>query len=657
MSIASPHTARRASTLITEQLRGVVTRLLATVSVLSAAVGGPFVIGAVGYGEALSLLAVPYIVQGVLEPIIIAVQIRWLPAPGAAGRIQQLRRHLAVAGTVGILLSWALLAVMPCVATATLPRMAAIGGILALSIVNAYMIGAAYAVALHTQLWRSYSCYIATFWTSLLLLRDRGPDGFLLSVCTAQVALLTALGASRAVREHATIRGVGARSNARDFLAEYSLALSPRLARIVLGPVTIALGAVSMTAASLAAYKVALTIANAVKLALPISPETIQASFSRSAGEGRSHSRRSARRLFAALFVAAIFVSCVAYAFRDFVYQKLLGIPQPESLRIIFLAMPFMFLIEPIGSYLLATRRSSALALAVSTAVLCMIVVGVVHGIPFGFVAGSIGYVAAAAATHWLTGQRDRVCVFFRAGRRLVGSSPQSLPEDGTDRADGAACLCASKQERTVKDYYEDYWSDGVDVSDHDVTTPARMKQMLATMEAYCRWGDRILDLGCGAGRFTAALHRHGYDALGLDIAEGAIGAARQRYPDVRFDVLRPDGAIPAEDHSFAAVWSTEVIEHVLDVSRFLSEIRRVLRPGGIVVLTTPYHGLLKNSAIVLFNFHKHFNVEGSHIRFFDRRALTRSLSKNQFEPLSLAGLGRFWPLYRTWFVVAKRAA
>jgi len=439
----------------------VVTRLLASFSVLSVSVGGPLLIGAVGYGEALSLLAVPYIVQGVLEPIIIAVQIRWLPAPGGAARIRQLRWHVAVAGTVGILLSWALLAVMPCVATATLPRMAVIGGILALSIVNAYMIGAAYAVALHSHLWRSCSCYILTFWTSLFLLKDRGPDGLLLSMCTAQAAQLVALSASRAVREHATIRGAGARSNARDFLAEYSLALSPRLARIVLGPVTVAFGAVTMTAASLAAYKVALTVANATKLALPISPETIQASFSASPGEGPRHSRRSARCLFAALFLAAILVSCVAYVFRDLVYQKLLGIPHPESLQIIFIAMPFIFLIEPIGSYLLAVRRSGALALAVSAAVVCMIVAGVVYGIPAGFVAGSIGYVAAAVAAHSLAGQRGRVRALLRTRRRLVGSSFHSHAKGATDCGDGAACLGTPEKQRTAKNHCADCWTDG----------------------------------------------------------------------------------------------------------------------------------------------------------------------------------------------------
>jgi len=85
---------------------------------------------------------------------------------------------------------------------------------------------------------------------------------------------------------------------------------------------------------------------------------------------------------------------------------------------------------------------------------------------------------------------------------------------------------------------------------------------------------------------------------------------------------LNADGSIPAPNKSFAAVWSTEVIEHVLDIKDFLDEINRVLRPGGLLILTTPYHGILKNLFIVLLKFDRHFNPEGSNIRYFDKKGL-----------------------------------
>lgn len=208
-----------------------------------------------------------------------------------------------------------------------------------------------------------------------------------------------------------------------------------------------------------------------------------------------------------------------------------------------------------------------------------------------------------------------------------------------------------------IKKYYEEYWDRDTDVSEGDVTTPERMRRLVATLQRHCRPGDPVLDLGCGAGPFTTAIQRAGFDAVGFDLAERAVAMARQNHPQCRFELLNPDGTIPAADASFAAVWNSEVIEHVLDVRAFLQEINRVLRPGGVLILTTPYHGLAKNLLVVCANFERHFDVEDVHIRFFSKRALERTLGRTGFEPLSYGGVGRVWPIYRSWFVVAGKAA
>jgi len=208
-----------------------------------------------------------------------------------------------------------------------------------------------------------------------------------------------------------------------------------------------------------------------------------------------------------------------------------------------------------------------------------------------------------------------------------------------------------------LKGFYEDYWTRDTDVSDNDVTTPQRRRRLLRELRRSCAPGAAVLDLGCGAGGFTMQMRRNGYRAVGVDLSEKAVAFARQRYPDGEFEVLGPDGTIPAADRAFAAVWCTEVVEHVLDVHAFLREVHRVLQPNGLLVLTTPYHGLIKNLAIVLLKFDRHFNVEGSHIRYFNKKALSRCLTKGGFQPLSYGGIGRYRPVYRTWFVTAKRAA
>jgi len=163
------------------------------------------------------------------------------------------------------------------------------------------------------------------------------------------------------------------------------------------------------------------------------------------------------------------------------------------------------------------------------------------------------------------------------------------------------------------------------------------------------------LDLGCGGGQFTTLLQESGYDSMGMDIATNAIKMARRNHPDIPYEILNADGSIPAKDVTYNVVWTTEVIKHVLEVHDFLSEINRVLKPNGLLILTTPYHGRLKNFMITLLKFDRHFDPEGSHIRFFDRKGLDRCLRKAAFAPHLFDGIGRFWKMYRTWFVIAKK--
>jgi 2-polyprenyl-6-hydroxyphenyl methylase/3-demethylubiquinone-9 3-methyltransferase len=207
-----------------------------------------------------------------------------------------------------------------------------------------------------------------------------------------------------------------------------------------------------------------------------------------------------------------------------------------------------------------------------------------------------------------------------------------------------------------VQQYYETYWEPGVDVSDGDCTTPERKRRLLDTLGRYLVPGDRVLDLGCGAGKFTHWLQEAGFLATGMDLSPRAIDLARSMSPGTEFMTLDADGSIPVARGTFAAVWTTEVIEHVLDVHSFLAEINRVLQEDGLLVLTTPFHGLLKNLLVSVLKFDRHFDPESSHIRFFDRKGLERCLRRAGFEPIQFGGIGRFWKLYRTWFVVARKA-
>src|SRR5690348_9864792 len=108
-----------------------------------------------------------------------------------------------------------------------------------------------------------------------------------------------------------------------------------------------------------------------------------------------------------------------------------------------------------------------------------------------------------------------------------------------------------------MKDYYEDLWTRlpaGLDPPDWEV----RRRFLLEGI----RPGERVLDLGSGAGDFTAEISRAGARPVGVEVAEAAIARARSRYPELDFRLAPIEGPLPAGDCEFDTVWSSEVIEH-----------------------------------------------------------------------------------------------
>lgn len=120
----------------------------------------------------------------------------------------------------------------------------------------------------------------------------------------------------------------------------------------------------------------------------------------------------------------------------------------------------------------------------------------------------------------------------------------------------------------------------------------AKTATMAAQIERSGLGGGDVLDVGCGDGRGTkdlADLLGDSFRCRGVDFSERAIAFARLMAPDLSFDVQ--DGEeLGFPDGSFDLVVAREVIEHVPeeDVAGFVEELRRVLRPGGRLVVTTP---------------------------------------------------------------------
>lgn len=101
--------------------------------------------------------------------------------------------------------------------------------------------------------------------------------------------------------------------------------------------------------------------------------------------------------------------------------------------------------------------------------------------------------------------------------------------------------------------------------------------------------GVKVLDVGCGDGVLSYLIAKKNAAVSGLDYSEIAIEFAKEKIKEYSIDFKRGSAyELPFEDDCFDAVVSSDVIEHLEDVPRYLSEIRRVLKDGGVAVISTP---------------------------------------------------------------------
>jgi 2-polyprenyl-3-methyl-5-hydroxy-6-metoxy-1,4-benzoquinol methylase len=168
----------------------------------------------------------------------------------------------------------------------------------------------------------------------------------------------------------------------------------------------------------------------------------------------------------------------------------------------------------------------------------------------------------------------------------------------------------------------------------------------------------RVLDVGCGEGRFAAELAGAGMSVVGVDVTEEPLRRARARHPALDLRVVPDEGTWPLADASFDAVWAGETIEHVADTSGWLSEVRRVLRSGGSLLLSTPAHGRLAMLGLALSAraFDAHFDPRADHLRFYTHRSLTRLLEEFGFEDIRIRAAGGIPGARRLLLAAARRS-
>jgi SAM-dependent methyltransferase len=151
------------------------------------------------------------------------------------------------------------------------------------------------------------------------------------------------------------------------------------------------------------------------------------------------------------------------------------------------------------------------------------------------------------------------------------------------------------------------------------------------------------LDAACGSGYGSAVIAKKVSVVYGLDISEHAVRYARQRYtlPNVHFQRADLERPLPLGDESVDAITSFETLEHVHQQRAVLSEFRRILKPGGILVISTPDREVLAHVS-GNNNFHV---AELSKVEFV-------SLLGEAFKVKALYGHSQYQPVKPHWRLV-----
>ncbi|HEX4436059.1 MAG TPA: methyltransferase domain-containing protein [Solirubrobacteraceae bacterium] len=187
------------------------------------------------------------------------------------------------------------------------------------------------------------------------------------------------------------------------------------------------------------------------------------------------------------------------------------------------------------------------------------------------------------------------------------------------------------------RDYHEALWSsvpEGLQPSSFEL----RRRFLIDALNP----GVRLLDIGCGEGHFGASAAEAGAEVVAADVAEEPLRRARALHPGLDVRLIDGEGEWALDDAGFDVVWAGEVIEHVADTASWLSELRRVLRPGGRLILSTPLLGRreLLRAAVSGAVFAQRFEPRSDHLRHYNAATLRALLSDFGFEGIAVRYAG-----------------
>jgi 2-polyprenyl-6-hydroxyphenyl methylase/3-demethylubiquinone-9 3-methyltransferase len=199
-------------------------------------------------------------------------------------------------------------------------------------------------------------------------------------------------------------------------------------------------------------------------------------------------------------------------------------------------------------------------------------------------------------------------------------------------------------------------WENAELNSSHDYLLPA-LKAALGG-ETLPQERKRLFELGCGNGAVANELVSLGWDVAGVDPSEQGIAQANAKFPSISLRRGSAYDDLAAQYGTFPVVVSMEVVEHVYAPRKYAATLYSLLERKGMAVVSTPYHGYLKNLALAATGkMDAHFTAlwDHGHIKFWSERTLKALLEEAGFRDIQFKRVGRIPALAKSMIAIARK--
>lgn len=167
-----------------------------------------------------------------------------------------------------------------------------------------------------------------------------------------------------------------------------------------------------------------------------------------------------------------------------------------------------------------------------------------------------------------------------------------------------------------------------------------------------------IFDLGCGNGSVANFLSKYNWQVTGVDSSTDGIEKAKKAYPNIKIEKGSAYENLSKKYGQFPILISLEVIEHLYAPRLYVKTVFDLLIPGGLAIISTPYHGYWKNLVLAtLGKLDNHFHAlwDHGHIKFWSKKTLSKLLLEAGFIDIKFINVGRLPFIAKSMIAIARK--